>query len=191
MKKTLFIFSFLTANFVFGQDETPLLHIDSFYENRSEYLIHTVKISLGDSVGKAQLIERVKNWSGTKFVNPKEVLVNETNDQLVYNYIQSLVFNNGVSFKWYVRLLVSVKDDKIRLQFYDDGNVFYTIGTISNPSRSSHLKNYFVKEDGIFPRKMNNSALVNFKNEVKSTSVGLENYIKNAKSQSTPKKDDW
>jgi hypothetical protein len=191
MRKTLFILSFLTAKFVFGQDETPLLHIDSFYENKSEYLIETVKISLGDSIGKAQLIERVKNWSGTNFVNPKEVLVNETSDQLVYNYIQSLVFNNGFSFKWYVRLFVSVKDDKIRLQFYDDGNVFHTTGTITTPARYSHLKNYFVKEDGIFPRKMHNSALVKFKNGVKSTSVSLETYIKNAKSQSAPKKDDW
>lgn len=190
MKKLIFLTIFLSAKILFCQDEIPLLHVDSFYESKSEYLIHTRKVVFDDSIGKAQIIQRIKNWSGTKFVNPSEVLVNETQDQLVYNYIQTITFNS-FSYKWYVRLIISVKDDKIRLQFYDDGNVFSSYGTVTNPARSSHLKNYFTKEDGIYPRRMFNNGLIDFKEEIKLSGAGLENYIKNPGNQNKIKKDDW
>lgn len=182
---------FLSAKILFCQDEIPLLHVDSFYESKSEYLIHSQKVVFDDSIGKAQIIQKIKNWSGTKFVNPSEVLVNETQDQLVYNYIQSIVFNNGVSFKWYVRLIISVKDDKIRLQFFDDGNAYNPNGAYTMAVRSSHLKGYFQKEGGIYTRRMFNSGLIDFKEEIKLSGVGLENYLKNPDNQNKIKKDDW
>jgi hypothetical protein len=191
MRNWLIILSFLYVNLIFGQDETPLLHIDSFYENKSEYLIHTKKITFDDSIGKAQLIQRIKNWSGTDFVNPKEVLVNETNDQLVYNYIQIVDFGYGSSSKYYIRLIISIKEDKVRLQFYDDANVFYTDGSITMTARTYYLKNFFTKGNGLYPRKMFNNGLINYKLKVISTGVSLENYIKNSKNHSAPQKDDW
>lgn len=190
MKKLFFLAVFLSTKILFCQDEIPLLHIDSLYEDKTEYLLHSKKVILEDSVGKAQIIQRIKNWSGTKFINPSEVLVNETQDQLVYNYIKSLELSN-VTFNWYIRLIISVKDDKVRLQYYDDGNAYYTIGTTATPARSSHLKGYYIKEGGLYPRKIANTALTNFKTDVKMDGLRLEEYIKNPSNQNKGKKDDW
>lgn len=181
MKKLIFLTMFLSAKILFCQDEIPLLHVDSFYESKSEYLIHSRKVVFDDSIGKAQIIQRIKNWSGTKFVNPSEVLVNETQDQLVYRYIQSFSFNS-FSYNWYVRLIISIKDDRIRLQFYDDGDA---------PARNTYLRPYFNKEENVYPKKIFNKGLTVFKEEIKLSGAGLENYIKNPDNQNKIKKDDW
>ena len=82
---------------------------DSIFQNFDEKLIYS-EVVLIDSVSQAELIRRAKNWGGTAFVNLKEVLVAETDNQLVFNYITS---NSGgmITSKEYIR-------------FYDDGNVF-------------------------------------------------------------------
>ncbi len=96
---------------------------DSIFQNFDEKLIHS-EVVLIDSVSQAELIRRAKNWGGTAFVNLKEVLVAETDNQLVFNYITS---NSGgmITSKTYVRLVVQFKDGRIKASFYDDGNVYY------------------------------------------------------------------
>ncbi len=95
---------------------------DSTFQNFNEKLVHS-EVVLIDSVSQAELIRRAKNWGGTAFVNFNEVLVAETDNQLVFNYITS---NSGgmITSKEYIRLVVQFKDGRIKASFFDDGNVF-------------------------------------------------------------------
>ena len=79
---------------------------------------------------KIDLMNAFKNWGGTTFNNLKEVMVSETEDQIVLVYITSipktakiLLTTNTTNIKLYVRLIGEFKDGKSRLSFYDDGNV--------------------------------------------------------------------
>ena len=121
MKKLIFLLFTIITFQAISQDQyyqkpiernNPLLvdgdlHIDSFYQNENERLIYS-GVHLFDGVKQNELLKKVKNWAGTNFVNLKEVLVGETDDQLVLNYIIS---NYVYSFmlldynpKWYIRL---------------------------------------------------------------------------------------
>jgi hypothetical protein len=93
------------------------------------------------------------NWGSTHFVNLKEVLVGETEDQLVFNYITNDFYLKTMGMvtqvSWYVRMVTQVKDGRIRVQLYDDGNAYkpgsYS-GGVSTPamqSRTYHLSYYF------------------------------------------------
>lgn len=82
--------------------------------------------------GKSQkdLIVLYKNWASVAFVNLKEVLVGETESQIVIRYILNTSANykimgmKGTSgFDWYVRLIAQFKDGKVKVSFYDEGNV--------------------------------------------------------------------
>lgn len=82
--------------------------------------------------GKSQkdLIVLYKNWASIAFVNLKEVLVGETDSQIVIRYILNTSANykimgmKGTSgFDWYVRLIAQFKDGKVKVSFFDEGNV--------------------------------------------------------------------
>jgi hypothetical protein len=82
--------------------------------------------------GKTQkdLIVLYKNWASIAFVNLKEVLVGETESQIVIRYILNTSANykimgmKGTSgFDWYVRLIAQFKDGKVKVSFFDEGNV--------------------------------------------------------------------
>ena len=82
--------------------------------------------------GKSQkdLIVLYKNWASIAFVNLKEVLVGETESQIVIRYILNTSANykimgmKGTSgFDWYVRLIAQFKDGKVKVSFFDEGNV--------------------------------------------------------------------
>lgn len=118
--KYLLFFPFLFLS-VSGKAQNCLTR-DSIFQNFDEKLVYS-EVVLIDSVSQAELIRRAKNWGGTAFVNLKEVLVAETDNQLVFNYIAS---NSGgmITSKEYIRLVIQFKDGRIKASFYDDGNVF-------------------------------------------------------------------
>ena len=192
--KILQLFLFVSQS-LFSQVEELNYHVDSMYESKDEYLIFTRIIKLDDSISNAEIITRIKNWSGLNFVNPNEVLVNETNQQLVYNYITSFRASKTVSFNWYIRLVISIKDNKVRLQYYDDGNVYrpaeragsYVLPAVG--ARTSHLKGYFNKDEGTRCRKAFNDWLPEFRLKIIASSVILEDSIR--KNTKQPSKDDW
>lgn len=79
------------------------------------------------------LIVSFKNWASMAFVNLKEVLVSETENQLVLVYIvktTTTVYigkpkkNNLYTFdnSWYVRMITQFKDNKLKVSLYDDGS---------------------------------------------------------------------
>jgi hypothetical protein len=171
----------LTSTTIFAQ-----LQVDSFYNNKNEFLIYSV-IEEFDSLTQEVLNVKIKNWAGTNFANMKEVLVSETKEQLVFNYITNSFFYNVMgtttTLTWYIRMVVQTKDNKIRILFYDDGNAFWPgsySGGVAVPSiaaRTYKFTNYF-KEEGVC-RKRFSPGIENVRNSVLKTS---ENIIKNIKS---------
>ena len=95
MKKILILLPFLLITIISNSQSSLLvndkLHIDSLYENKEENLIISRVLEF-EGLKKDELKTKVKNWGSTKFVNLKEVLVSETDDQIVLNYIESSFF---------------------------------------------------------------------------------------------------
>ena len=112
MKHFIFSLLILVLNSLsaIGQDSPLLidgkLNIDSFYKDKSELLIYTEVVQV-DSLKKEVLIKKVKNWASTNFVSLKEVMVSETDDQIVLNYITNSYFQKTLGVKsirgWYSR----------------------------------------------------------------------------------------
>jgi hypothetical protein len=114
---------------------------DSIYQNFDEKLVHS-EVVIVDSISKSELIKLIKNWGGLTFVNLKEVLVSETENQLVFNYITS---NSGgsITSSTYVRLVIMLKDGRIKASFYDDGNV----AAVGYPARTYYFTSSFPKPE--------------------------------------------
>jgi hypothetical protein len=129
------------------------LLIDSFFSNKSEKIIYTAVLKF-DSFTQKQLISKVKNWASINFVSLKDVLVSETEDQIVLNYIEKSFFFKSLGIKsytdFYIRLVIQFKDGKIKCTYYDDGNVAISPtqyqGFIS--ARSFGLERYFKEKKG-------------------------------------------
>lgn len=123
------------------------LYIDSLYQDKSAYLLFSNVLQF-DSLKKDDLMKAVKNWAAASFVSLKEVLVGETDDQLVFNYVDKSYFVKSLGMKtyvnWYIRLVCQFKDGKMKCSFYDDKNAYNQgIGT-----RTFYLSSYFKDSDG-------------------------------------------
>ena len=189
--KTIVLFSLL----LFSSIINAQYQIDSLYQDKEQLLINQ-NVIIVDSVSREELINRIKNWGGVSFVNLKEVLVSETQDQLVFTYVTSgfYVKSMGITtpLDWYVRMVVQVKDGRIRVQQFDDGNT-YRAGSYSGgvtvpatQARRYHLNDYFA--DGV-ARKMYNDGFIQFKAATLKTLNSLETAIKSPKIESG--KDEW
>lgn len=164
------------------------LPIDSFYEDKAELLI-TSKVVIFDSIKQADLLRKVKNWSSTKFISLKDVLVSETDNQLTINYIDNSFYSKtfvGITYiKFYVRLVVQFKDGKIKYSFHDDGIVADIAASIS--ARAYHIKDYFKEKDGQYSSQKNNTeGMLAFKNSILATLFSANKYITNQE-----KSKDW
>ena len=175
MKIIITLLPFLLLSII-SNSQSPLLvnnklHIDSLYENKEENLIISRVLEF-DGLKKEELKTKVKNWGSTKFVNLKEILVSETDDQIVLNYIDKSFFikyMGNIPYSWYVRLVIQFKDGKIKCSYYDDGNELVPIsqGIRSLKRREINFKFYF-KEDNneMFSIKMTTLGLVSFKESI-------------------------
>jgi hypothetical protein len=188
--KKLFLFTLTAFSFsAIGQ-----MHVDTFYQNKSEYLIYSI-IEEFDSLPQDVLNTKIKNWGGTHFVNLSEVLVGETKEQLVFNYITE-TFNMKIlgmktTRSWYIRMVVQTKDNKMKVSLYDDGNCFWPgsyNGGVSVPAVSARqykFNDYFGKKGTCL--KMYNEGFESTKESCKNTLLDL---ISNIKSNSVKKEDD-
>ena len=186
MKKILILLPILLITILSNSQSSLLvndkLHIDSLYENKEENLIISRVLEF-EGLKKEELKTKVKNWGSTKFVNLKEILVSETDDQIVLNYIDKSFFikyMGKISYSWYVRLVIQFKDGKIKCSYYDDGNELVPIsqGIRSLKRREINFKFYF-KEDNneMFSIKMTTLGLVSFKESIISNQNSLEESI--------------
>ena len=145
-------------------------------------------VKLKYSISQSDIKQRVKNWAGTTFRNMNEVLVSETESQLVFNYIESSKFKGalGMIFDYpeYTRIVIQMKDGKMKASFYDDGNVFRPgQGTVpSTPSRSQYIKDNFKGKDIIENSgpwgKIRYQSVTDYTQRVKITMGSLEKGVK-------------
>lgn len=186
MKKILILLPFLLITIISNSQSSLLvndkLNIDSLYSNKDELIIHSGILEF-EGLTKEQLKTKVKNWGGTKFVSLKEVLVSETDDQIVLNYIDKSMFMKTMGMKmdysWYIRLVIQLKDGKIRCQYIDDGNTYQPSDKgVSMTSRSHHLIDYFKESDGIkTSQKMFTLGMVSLKENIISNFNSLKEGI--------------
>lgn len=146
--------------------------------------------------GKSQkdLIVLYKNWASVAFVNLKEVLVGETESQIVIRYILNTSANykimgmKGTSgFDWYVRLIAQFKEGKVKVSFYDEGNVptpSTSINGIIVPGSPSG--SYYVCQQVNKPKDLNkvNSSFYQYhlmwQNKVDDMVLAIEAQLKNS-----------
>ncbi|MEX2437149.1 MAG: hypothetical protein WD509_01045, partial [Candidatus Paceibacterota bacterium] len=144
---TITVLISLTSILSFGQ-----IQIDEFYDNQEEYLIYSVVEEL-DSLNQEEIKNKVKNWAGTKFNNMNEVLVSETDNQLVFRYITKSFYTTIMGSKtiqsWYIRMVVQIKDNKMKISMYDDGNSYWAGSKGVAPTKAGSWKfDVFFKKDG-------------------------------------------
>lgn len=92
--------------------------------------LYTSKVIEFEGKSQKDLIVLYKNWASVAFVNLKEVLVGETESQIVIRYVLTTNANYKImgmkgssAFDWYVRLIAQFKDGKVKVSFFDEGNV--------------------------------------------------------------------
>ena len=105
-------------------EEDNSININEIYEDVSKGLVETFIIEVKEKTQK-QLVKDFKNWYSNYFVSLKTTLQSETEDQLVFNYIHTSYYKQGLlqinsSNDHKLRLVVQFKDYKIRVQFIDD-----------------------------------------------------------------------
>lgn len=169
--------------------------IDTFYVDKNELLIHSQKETF-DSLTMDKLNIRVKNWAGNNFRSMKDVLVSETPEQLVFNYITDAFYIKSLGMKtyckWYIRMVVQIKDGKIRVLMYDGGNAFWPgsyssgVSTPSTPAGRYRFSDYFDKDGS--SRKMYQGGFNDIKTHCKATTNDL---IKSINSDTKVNKNDW
>ena len=195
MKKTIFSsIAILCSNVSFSQET---IHIDSVFQNKDENLLFSKVISL-DSVSQSNIKQRVKNWAGTTFLNMNQVLVSETESLLVFNYIESSKFSSmGVNYDYpeYTRIIVQMKDNKVKISFFDDGNVLRP-GSSNFPSikaRSQYIKDNFkdkeILQNSGLAGKPRYQSVNWYYQRVKMTMVSLESGVKIESNQTIAESD--
>lgn len=194
MKKVSMVLLFaLTTIVSFGQDEEVVPDLKPYEDANSKLFISKV-IEVPNKTQK-ELATQFKNWASTSFVNLREIMVSETDNQIVLNYITEtptymriLGMKEPLVYSWYVRVVAQFKDGKTKISFFDDGNVFipgkvtrYTT-TPSTPARSMFISGWTTKPESV--KKMHNSNFFydchyKWQNNVISILANCENGIKN------------
>jgi hypothetical protein len=141
----LIVVSITITNLSYAQEQDTIPILKTYEDLGSKLFISKVVDVPGKST--PELINRFKNWASLKFVSLKDVIVTETENQIVLVYLTNLnraymkIMGKEYPFqvKFYVRMVVQFKNDKLRAQFYDDGNA-YVSGGIS--SRSIYISSF-------------------------------------------------
>jgi len=172
-------------------------HIDSLYQNKDNNLLYSV-VQDYDSVSLDVLNTKVKNWAGTAFVNLSEVLVGETKEQIVLRFITDDFYIKMLGMptirNWYIRVVIQMKDNKLKISFYDDGNAFWPgsyTGTTTVPAVQAgkyHFSEYAFKKEGV-ASKMCNEGIGNIKPVCINMANGLNLSIISAATPAAS--DDW
>jgi hypothetical protein len=140
----------ISTPIIYAQKDT--LHIKDIYSNPSNYLV-LEKIINVDSTSKQELMNRFENWGGSNFRDYSNVKTSKTDDQITLLYIVE------ANSKMYVILKAEFKENKVRVSFYDDGNVAVAGSYVSGsynpgiPARSYKIAEYF--ENGSLIYKVN------------------------------------
>jgi hypothetical protein len=150
VNKLNYIFYALALFFIINSSKAQeIVTVDSIYENSEELLLSTSIIEFDSNQSVQDLKAKFKNWSGIRFRNLSEVLVSETDNQIVLNYIDNYIWDAGfggnIKVGNYYKLIAQFKTGKMRIVIYDDGNTFIpsNSGAPSVAAHSTHYRNYF------------------------------------------------
>lgn len=145
---TLLMLLITSVSSTFAQNtkqEKDTVFLNEIYLDETTYLV-SQKVLEFDSINANELMVRFENWAGQNFRNYDKVRTSKTDSQITLTYITSS-FSQSLDF--YVNMVVEFKDNKIRVQFYDDGNV-YKPGSYSGSTyikaiegRLYHIKSSF------------------------------------------------
>jgi hypothetical protein len=149
MRKLNLILILLTSfTTLFAQNtkqEKDTVFLSEIYLDETTYLV-SQKVIEFDSINANELMVRFENWAGQNFRNYDKVRTSKTDSQITLTYITSS-FSSSLDF--YINMVIEFKDNKIRVQFYDDGNV-YKPGSYSGSTyikaiegRLYHIKSSF------------------------------------------------
>lgn len=206
MKRTIYTFLFLIVSFIsFSQEETvPQLKP---YEDLESKLYASKVIELSGKTQK-ELQNNFKNWAATSFNNLREVMVSETDNQIVLVYVEKVpvimkvlltTFNND--YGWYVRMVAEFKDGKMRVSIYEDGNTFrpgeYSkYGNVPAVSaRSIFLSSYQTPPNSVKDltkfKGMYYATHYKWQQKCDATLLAIEEAIKNPTSTAPKRKDDF
>ena len=187
MKNLFYFFLAVMPLLSLGDNQKIPYTVDSLYQDPAELLLYS-EVALFDSVSKADLIKEVKNWAGVRFVNLKEIIVSETEDQLVLNYIsKDFTYRNGVTaLDWYIRLVIQFKDGKVKCAFYDDGNVYFYNAAAARATQDREIKltDFFNKSGDAW--KAYKDPMINLRASLIETFGSFKKSV-----ATTLKKDDW
>ena len=156
MKKLLMLVMLLITSMSFSQ-----LTIDEFYEDKEVFLIHNI-VKDFDSISQYELIHRIKDWGRSQFISFGEVLVSESNNQIIFNYMtKSFVekkWRKTIIKSWYIKMAIDVADNKISISLYDDGNSYWedltsTYKNVVSTSSNTYKFKYYFLEDGTTNKK--------------------------------------
>lgn len=187
----LFVFIFISNPLLLKGQDSDVPELKTWEDISTK--LYTSRVI--DFEGKTQkdLIVLYKNWASVAFVNLKEVLVGETESQIVIRYILNTSANykimgmKGISgFDWYVRLIAQFKEGKVKVSFYDEGNVptpSTSINGIIVPGSPSG--SYYVCQQVNKPKDLNkvNSSFYQYhlmwQNKVDDMVLAIETQLKN------------
>jgi hypothetical protein len=191
---------------LFAQSDVPDL---KKYEDENLKLYSSKVIELQGKTQK-DLILLFKNWGATTFANFKNVLISETENQIVLVYIEEIplvVKSLGMAVtdksKQYVRIVAEFKEGKCRISLYDDGNAPRTTETTiySNPSvpaRSYYMVDIIQKlqkpstiKDYTKPKFAWYPTAIKYQENLDNLLISAEEGIKNPTATSPKRKDDF
>jgi len=204
MNKSYFLILFFSlALNVFGQSkaERDTVYIDQIYKDVSTYLV-SQRVLEFDSVSAQELMKRFENWGGKNFRNYDHVRTSKTESQITLNYITSC---SSIGLDFYINMVVEFKDNKMRVQIFDDANVYKPgsyVGTsyiAGIASRTYHIASYF--KEGMIDYKLKPGMMnyaekqatgaLSYKASIESGLDELYQFIKsNSATTSTEKTDD-
>lgn len=182
---------FFSSNILIGQEQFTK---DSVYEKSEEYLIVSKVIDLDSNSSVEILKNKFKNWAGVNFRSYKDVLVSETEDQIILNFILSYNYDGNLGMvlenSHYYRFIVQFKKGKIRIKLYDDGN------TVSyNPPIAAHT--YYMDKYFGWYEVLNNKGLKKvYYRDIKELIATNKKFVINfetamRKVEEPDKKDNW
>ena len=191
----------------FGQEE--IVPDSKKFEDVTTKLFMSKVVEVPNKTQKEIQIQ-FKNWASTAFVNLKEVLVSETDNQIVLVYITEPIFwtrSLGMKvyydYKHYVRMVGQFKDGKCKISMIDDGNVYQVgrySGNVKMPDTQartiyfSNMENNLVKPEIGDYHKMKYymyGVFCDWQQRVESTILSCEKGMKNESLVATKLKDDF
>jgi hypothetical protein len=197
---SLLLFGTTTLYSQNSKQEKDTVFVEQIYQDLSTYLV-SQRVLEFDSINANELMIRFENWAGQNFRNYEKVRTSKTESQITLNYITS---SFSTSLDFYLNMVVEFKDNKIRVQIYDDANV-YKPGSYSGSTyisgvagRAYHINSYFNNGMIIYKPKpgmlnineKNATGSLAYKASVDATIEEINTYIKTKSIAPASKKDD-